>query len=49
VGPEENGERHQHVEEIVGALRAQFFRPEVIHIGFQRIVDVFASGASKSG
>ena len=45
-GPEEGGERYQHFEEIVGALRAQFFRSELMHIGFLMIFEVFASGAS---
>jgi hypothetical protein len=39
------GERYQHFEETVGALRAQFFRSDL----FLMIVVVFASGASKSG
>jgi hypothetical protein len=33
-GPEEGGDRYQHFEEIVGALRAQFFRSELMRIGF---------------
>ena len=48
-GPEEGGERYQHFEEIVGALRAQIFRSELTHTVFQRFFDVFASDASKSG
>jgi hypothetical protein len=48
-GPEENGERYQHFEEIVGALRAQIFRSELMRMGFQWIFEVFASVASKSG
>ena len=48
-GPEEGRERHQHFEEIVRALRAQIFRSELLHIGFQLIVEIFESGASKSG
>jgi hypothetical protein len=48
-GPEEGGGRYQHFEEIVGALRAQFFRSELMHVVFQLFFEVFASGASKSG
>jgi hypothetical protein len=48
-GPEEGGKRYQHFEEIVGALRVQFFRSEFMHSVFLMIVEVFASGASKSG
>jgi hypothetical protein len=33
-GPEKGGEHYQHFEEIVGALRAQFLRSELMHIGF---------------
>jgi hypothetical protein len=33
--PEEGGEHYLHFEEIVGARRAQFFRSELMHIGFQ--------------
>ena len=47
--PRKTGGRYQHFEEIVGALRAQIFRSEKMHIVFQRIFEVFASGASKSG
>jgi hypothetical protein len=48
-GPKENAERYQHFEEIVGALRAQIFRSELMHIVFERMFEDFASGASKSG
>jgi hypothetical protein len=47
--PEEGGERYQHIEEIAGALRAQFCRPELMRIVFLMMFEVFASGASKSG
>jgi hypothetical protein len=32
-GPEGGGGRYQHFAEIVGALRAQNFRSEIVHIG----------------
>ena len=48
-GPEENGERDQHFAEIVGALRAQFFRSELMHMFFQQILEVSLVGTSKSG
>ena len=48
-GPEESGERYQNFEEIVGALRAQIFQSELMHIRFQWILEVFASEAAKSG
>ena len=41
--------RYQHFEEIVGALRAQIFRSEFMHVIFQWLLHVFASGTSKSG
>ena len=33
-GPEEGGERYQHFAEIVGALRAQIFRSELMRVVF---------------
>jgi hypothetical protein len=42
-------ERYQHFAEVVGALRAQIFRSELMHIVFLLIFEVLASGASKSG
>jgi hypothetical protein len=47
--PEEGGKRYQHVQEIVGALRAQFFRSEFMHIGFQWILDVSRIGSLEIG
>ena len=39
-GPREGGECYQHFEEIVGALRAHFFRSELMHMGFHMILVV---------
>ena len=48
-GPEEGGERYQHFEEIVCALRAQIFRSELMHIGFQWILEVSRIGSLEIG
>ena len=48
-GPEEGGEHYQHFEEIVGALRAQFFMSEFLHIGFQWILKIFRIGSLEIG
>jgi hypothetical protein len=41
-GPEEGTERYQHFEEIVGALRVQIFRAELMHnYGFSMNCDGF--------
>ena len=49
MGPEEGGERYQHFEEIVGALRAQIFRSELMHLGFQWILVVAWVGSLEIG
>ena len=48
-GPEGGGERYQHFEEIVGALRTQIFRSEFMHIGFQLILVVSWVGSLEIG
>jgi hypothetical protein len=47
--PEEGGERYRHFEEIAGALRAQIFGSELMHIGFQRILEVSRVGSLEIG
>ena len=47
--PRRAGERYQHFEEIVGALRAQIFRSEFMHIGFQWLLVVSRVGSLEIG